>query len=68
MLNPCIMKNTILRITGVSFFVVITLLTVSAMLANGDKGTLMGNAEGTMFCCAAGTNDCAAAKCGGDNE
>jgi hypothetical protein len=27
------------------------------------EGTLMGNAEGTKFCCAAGTNGCEAAPC-----
>lgn len=28
-----------------------------------DKGTLMGNEQGTKFCCAAGNNDCGAARC-----
>jgi hypothetical protein len=30
-----------------------------------EKGTLMGNTEGTRFCCCPGTNSCGSASCSG---
>lgn len=46
----------------------IMLILPSKMRAQqSERGTLMGNPEGTAFCCASGTNSCSAAKCGNDN-
>jgi hypothetical protein len=46
-------------------FICFILILISSMSLSGqvDKGTLMGNEQGTKFCCAAGNNDCGAARC-----
>lgn len=55
-------KRSFYSVAWVAFSFAFMLSSVTAP-ATGEKGTLMGNPEGTKFCCAAGTNDCAAVKC-----
>ncbi|QOI96127.1 MAG: hypothetical protein HRU69_00945 [Flammeovirgaceae bacterium] len=64
-------SSKVLKIAVTGLFVVgLVMQTMPYIHASVDKGTLMGNPEGTQFCCAAGTNDCGAVRCGsgGNNE
>jgi len=45
------------------FWGFICFIFILVLSSSMDKGTLMGDEQGTKFCCAAGNNDCGAARC-----
>ncbi|RZS95589.1 hypothetical protein [Cecembia calidifontis] len=61
------MKRKLLSLACIGLFVGgLTIQNISTAIV--AKGTLYGNSSGTKYCCKLGTNDCAAARCGGSNQ